>query len=162
MEEMPGLMGCMVGRAFAADPWRFATADSLLYNKGSCQKNRWQILQAYGRHADQEEQAAMGSSNLKHIRRFALKAVTQLFNGETNSKRYRIGLDEIARACPTDRLNYRPLSELILETAERHFSEDALFRSPEESYQRSIEDSSEQSAIVGDWQIERKAAESTA
>jgi tRNA-dihydrouridine synthase A len=155
MEEMPGLMGCMVGRAFAADPWRFAMADSLLYNKGPCQQNRWQILQAYGRHADFEEQATMGSSNLKHVRRFALKAITHLFNGEPNSRRYRSGLDEIARDCP----NNRPLSALILETAQRHFSEDVLFRSPEESYERRKENSAEQNAIVGDWQRERKAAE---
>jgi tRNA-dihydrouridine synthase A len=95
MEASPGLKGVMVGRGLAAEPWSFAMADELLYNKNpgtGTPKNRLQILEAYGRHADAEEEMWDPAK----IRRFIVKAVHPLFAGEHNSKRYRIALDEVA------------------------------------------------------------------
>ncbi|EJK72856.1 hypothetical protein THAOC_05573 [Thalassiosira oceanica] len=75
------------------------------------------------------------------------KAVAHLFAGEMNAKRFRIALDEIA-GLPKKHLrqlqqnpNATPqsqtpkISELILDAATKHLSEDALYRSPEESYE---------------------------
>ena len=52
----PGLKGVMIGRALAVDPWSFAMTDELLYGETeTVPRNRLEILQEYGRHADAEE-----------------------------------------------------------------------------------------------------------
>jgi len=148
-EAAPGLNGVMTGRAWAADPWSFACADELLYNDddtttttttiiNSKPRNRLEVLQAFGRHADAEE--AKGDPT--KIRRFIVKAVTPLFTGEPHAKRYRIALDEIAarpkqlqaqgKSCEQE----PPLSELLLNAALEHLSEETLLRTPQESYER--------------------------
>ena len=147
----PGLNGVMTGRAWAADPWSFACADNLLYGEtptatGSDKcLNRLQILKAYGRHADAEE--AVGDPT--KIRRFIVKAVTSLFTGEPNAKRFRIALDEVAtlpkklqEQGKEDNISLLegqpPLSELILNAALEHLSLETLLRTPEESYERML------------------------
>ena len=188
MEECPGLAGVMVGRAWAADPWSFAMADALLYGNVSSVvgvvRNRWQILQEFGAYADREEQI-WGP----RIRRFVLRAVSSLFAGEPNAKKYRIALDEIASRTKrlqqqqqqhqsrTDRLD-PPLSELLLEAAQKHLSEETLLRTPLESYEirvwqeqkdrgttgvlsTSTSSSSTLSNNIAEWQQERKRGESS-
>ena len=161
------LEGVMVGRGFVANPWGFATADELLYptttttiNNNNRQqqqqqrppRNRLEILEEYGKHADYEE-ARYGSSN---VRRYMLRAITNLFAGEHNSKHYRIALDEIV-ALSSSRKQRRILrgeeednelasssssqlllSELILQAATKHLSEEVLYRTPQESYDRMV------------------------
>jgi tRNA-dihydrouridine synthase A len=139
-EKCPGLNGIMTGRAWAADPWSFAMSDKILYNIDRAPKNRLQVLTEYGRHADAEEEI----HDAVKIRRFIIKAVTSLFNAEPSSKRYRIALDEIA--CLPKRLKSQgksldgqpPISELILNAAYTHLSEEVLLRTPEESYERKL------------------------
>ena len=143
----PGLNGIMTGRAWAADPWSFARADELLYGDTTTttdsakSRNRLQILEAYGRHADAEE--TMGDPT--KIRRFITKAIAPLFTGEPNAKRYRIALDEIAGlpkklhdsgSSPPE--GQSPLSELIVNAALEHLSQETLLRTPEESYERMV------------------------
>ena len=95
-DAMPGLTGVMIGRAWAADPWSFATTDRLLYGGGNDDTlpapNRRAILEAYGQHADAEEELG----DPVKIRRFIVKAITPLFAGEPNGKKFRIAMDEIA------------------------------------------------------------------
>lgn len=163
LEAAPRLQGVMTGRAWAADPWSFACADELLYNDGettttaaptanSKPRNRLEVLQAYGRHADAEE----ANGDPTRIRRFIVKAVTPLFAGEPRSKRYRIALDEIAgrpkrlRAQGQSWKGEPPLSELILNAALEHLSEETLLRTPEESYERIL------------WEEQRRQSETTA
>eukprot|EP00571_Detonula_confervacea_P011658 CAMPEP_0172312418 /NCGR_PEP_ID=MMETSP1058-20130122/17453_1 /TAXON_ID=83371 /ORGANISM="Detonula confervacea, Strain CCMP 353" /LENGTH=555 /DNA_ID=CAMNT_0013025865 /DNA_START=228 /DNA_END=1895 /DNA_ORIENTATION=- len=103
------LAGVMVGRAFVADPWGFATADEVLYgdvhdgldNHNDAHdsvamdqrpRNRREVLRAYGRHVDYEERHAEPAE----IRRSLVAACAHLFAGEANSKRFRMDLDEIA------------------------------------------------------------------
>ena len=142
--------------------------DSLLYgNSCSPSKNRWQVLQDYGRHADREE--TLG--NPVNARRFIIKALSPLFAGEPNSKRYRIALDEIAGLPKRFTLekkslaNEPPLSELILNAAKQHLSEEVLQRTPEESYERLLweeqkrQTSGEASTVLLDWQQQRKMEE---
>jgi tRNA-dihydrouridine synthase A len=173
LEACPGLKGVMVGRAWAADPWSFAMADQLLYGGESPAaaagpiKNRLQILEAYGRHADLEE--ANGEPH--KIRRFIVKAVSPLFAGEANAKRYRIALDSIAgipkilKAQGKSLAGQPPLSELIMSVAMEHLSEEALLRTPKESYDRllweeqkrcSISGGQGRSASIDEWQSTRK------
>jgi hypothetical protein len=144
-------------------------ADELLYGANSSHdkpKNRLEILQEYGKHADYEEQLW----DPVKIRRFIIKAVTPLFAGEPNGKRYRIALDEIAGIPKKLKLenksmsNQPPISELIMNAAMETLSEDVLLRSPMESYEmlygsdgRSLSSSS--SDIIRNWQIERKTEE---
>lgn len=95
LEECPSLSGVMIGRAWCANPWSFALADEVLYGKddqSSRPKNRVELLQAFGRHADYEE----ATYNPVKIRRFITKSVSHIFSGEPNAKRYRIALDKIA------------------------------------------------------------------
>lgn len=144
LHTCPDLAGIMIGRAWTADPWSFAMADSLLYNKNiidgdhddeastspsssrTTTENRLEILQAYGQHADAEELAGDPTK----IRRFIIKAVTTLFTGEPNAKRYRIALDDIAGLpkklqSQGQSLKGRPLlSDLILNAAHTHLSEE--------------------------------------
>jgi tRNA-dihydrouridine synthase A len=168
LNACPGLAGVMIGRGWAADPWGFALADSLLYGKASdsC-KNRFDILKLYGDHADKEE--AMWDP--VKIRRFIVKAVTPLFAGEANARKYRIALDEIAgipkklKSQGRSLEGTRPLSELILNAAMEHLSEETLFRTPEESYERILweekkrKDGKERSQTLTDWQTRRKIEE---
>lgn len=161
----PGLNGIMIGRGWAADPWSFAMADQLLYGeKKSPFKNRLQILEAYGRHADMEEEG--GEPN--KIRRFIVKAVSPLFTGEANAKRYRIALDEIAglpkrlKREGKSLAGQPPLSELIMSAAMAHLSTETLMRSPEESYDRLLcvesrltDDGIGRSASIQEWQSYR-------
>jgi tRNA-dihydrouridine synthase A len=170
MEATPGMMGCMVGRAFAADPWGFAMADQLLYNVPSTSttlKNRLQVLEDYGRHADTEEEMW----DPVKIRRFIVKAVVPLFAGEPNSKRYRVALDEIASlpkklaAEGKSMENQPPLSEMIMSCAFKHLSEETLLRTPAESYERILweekkrQSSGGRSETVMAWQSSRKEDE---
>jgi tRNA-dihydrouridine synthase A len=162
----PNLSGIMVGRAWAADPWSFAMTDSLLYETpGQPSKNRWQVLLDYGKHADKEE--ALG--NPVNARRFIIKAVLPLFAGEPNSKRYRIALDEIAGIPKKLMLEQKSLetepsvSELILNAAAQHLSEEVLLRTPEESYERFVWEEKKRQAngetcsnVLSDWQQNRK------
>jgi tRNA-dihydrouridine synthase A len=173
LEAAPGLKGIMVGRAWAADPWSFAMTDQLLYGESAApteaRKNRLQILEAYGRHADREE--ANGEPD--KIRRFIVKAISPLFAGEPNAKRYRIALDEVAGLPKKMKMQGKsmvgqpPLSELILGAALKHLDMETLLRTPEESYERlllaerqrsSRSDASPSNASVQEWQALRKEA----
>ena len=172
-DACPGLAGVMIGRSWAADPWSFAMADQLLYpatsgRTSSPNNNRLKILQAYGEHADWEE----ANGDPLKIRRFLTKAVSSLFTGEPNAKRYRIALDEIATlpkkldAQGKTLEGYPPLSELILNAAYEHLSQEVLLRSPEESYDRKValekknnnnnSHPGQWSEAVAEWQRQRK------
>jgi tRNA-dihydrouridine synthase A len=161
----PDLNGVMVGRAWAADPWSFAMADHLLYQEAPPEptKNRWQILEAYSRYADAEEERGQP----QNIRRFIIKAISPLFAGEKNAKRFRIALDDISRIPKTLKsqgkslLGQPPLSEQIMNAALQHLSQETLFRTPEESYERicRIQKSMSgdgRSASIDEWQELRK------
>jgi len=165
LNQCPELNGVMIGRGFAADPWGFAMADEMLYNDDAsvAPRNRLQVLTEYGKHADAEEEYG----DPVKIRRFITKAVHTLFTAEPNAKRYRIALDDIGglpkklhREGKT--LAGQPrLSELILNAAHTHLSEEVLMRTPEESYERKLYDerksalSTGRSSAVADWQLER-------
>ena len=184
-EECPDLAGVMIGRAWAANPWSFACADSVLYgDTGQGEellgytkpRNRLEVLKAYGKHVDAEEE----EHDPVRIRRFMTKAVAHLFAGEPNAKRYRIALDEIGgrpKKLASQGKSWRdepPLSELILEAATQHLSEEILLRTPEESYERILWEEERQrakaagssdgvaSSVVADWQKSRKEEESRA
>ena len=96
LEVDESLAGVMVGRALVADPWGFATVDELLYGDSDGQSqlcaNRRELLEAYGRHADYEEQLHEPAM----IRRSLVAPCAHLFAGEANSKQFRMELDEIA------------------------------------------------------------------
>ncbi|KAL9179575.1 hypothetical protein ACHAXT_008865 [Thalassiosira profunda] len=144
LDECGELDGVMVGRGFVANPWAFAMADEVLYPdllRSTRPKNRMELLEAYGRHADYEEE----QWDPVKIRRFVTKAVSHIFAGEPKAKRYRIALDEIAglpKKMDRERkqnpnavqASQPPLSELILTAATTHLSEEVLYRTPEESY----------------------------
>ncbi|GAX21959.1 tRNA-dihydrouridine synthase A [Fistulifera solaris] len=149
LSRMPGLRGVMVGRAFCADPWRFSCADALLYNNDTEVPHRWHVLQQYAQYADAQEQLYDATT----IRRFLMKAVTGLFAGEPNSKKYRIALDEIA-GLPKKGI-HTPISELLLEAATKHLSEETLFRSPLESYE--FQTQTQNKDLVREWQADRHA-----
>jgi tRNA-dihydrouridine synthase len=182
LDDCDSLEGVMVGRGFAANPWSFAMADSILYNSedgggdsalNGC-KTRMEVLEAYGRHCDYEE----GIWDPVKVRRFMTKAVSPLFAGEPNAKRYRIALDEIAglpkrmmKEHPNDKdLSVRelmqgqpPLSELIMEAATTHLSEEVLYRSAHESYEKMVWEHEQinnkltsTTSLVGEWQQSRK------
>ena len=164
----PGLNGVMIGRAWAADPWSFSMADKLLYGVDVAPTNRLKVLQKYGEHADAEEKLGDPSK----IRRFIVKAITPLFTSEPNAKRYRVALDKIAglpkqlAAHGKTMEGQPPLSELILNVAYEHLSEEVLLRSPEESYDRLLSaangrrspTSRDRSRAVQEWQSQRTAA----
>lgn len=158
----PGLKGVMIGRSWVADPWSFAMTDHLLYGDTNLPaRNRWEVLEQYGKHADAEE--AIHDPIM--IRRFIVKAITPLFAGEKNAKRYRIALDEIAglpKARKGDLQGLPPLSELIMNVAVKHLSEEALLRSPQESYERVLweegRQSSDRANTVIEWQMQREAS----
>ncbi len=186
LELCSNMKGVMIGRAMAANPWSFAMADEYLYgspddtcmNSKDKPKNRLEVLEAFGRHADAEEEIW----DPVKIRRFIIKAVTPLFAGEPNGKKYRIALDEIA-GIPKKLLkegksldDMPPISELILNAAHNTMSEDVLLRSPQESFERLYGSSSRSSdmdtiislgsasaaesnseGIIQDWQADRKA-----
>jgi tRNA-dihydrouridine synthase A len=164
LNECPELNGIMIGRGFAADPWGFAMADSILYKTDQyTPKNRLEVLTAYGKHADMEEE----HGDPVKIRRFITKAVTTLFTGEPKAKRYRIALDEIGGLPKKLHREGRslddqpPLSELILNAAHEHLSEEVLLRTPEESYERKLYEERKsalrtgRSSAIVDWQLER-------
>lgn len=167
LEACPGLKGVMVGRAWAADPWSFAMVDSLLYGEEPSTKNRLQILQEFGKHADHEESVG----DPVRIRRFIVKAISPLFTGEPNAKKYRIALDEIGGRPKRLMLQGKslasepPLSELILGAAFETLSEETLLRSPQESFERMfaleerVDGHGGRSASVSEWQTERKQQE---
>lgn len=173
LDRCPGLKGVMVGRAWAANPWSFSAVDDILYNTNKSTllypmkpKNRLEVLKEYGRHADAEEDLW----DPVRIRRFIVKAVQPLFAGEANAKKYRIALDEIAGRPKKLMLQGKtlegepPLSELIINAAIDHLSEEALLRTPEETYFieqenmfKSINSSRESNIqIVKNWQTARK------
>jgi tRNA-dihydrouridine synthase A len=178
----PNLAGVMIGRSLAADPWSFAMADQLLYgvdvpssspsSSPPSNKNRLQVLEEFCKHADSEEELG----DPVKIRRFITKAVTTLFTGEPNGKRYRIALDEVAGI--PKKLNtlgktlegQPPISELIMNVAYEHLSEEVLLRTPEESYERKLDaerkrqegGSNERSEAVAEWQTRRKEEEAAA
>jgi tRNA-dihydrouridine synthase A len=171
-EKCPKLNGVMTGRAWAADPWSFSMADKVLYGIDSAPQNRLQILTEYGKHADAEEEM----SDPVKIRRFIVKAVTPLFTSEPNAKRYRIALDEIAGLPKKLQSQGKtldgqpPISELILNAAYTHLSEEVLLRTPEESYERKLYDERKltdnkitvtgvtptRSTAVSEWQANRQ------
>ena len=145
LDNHPNLQGIMVGRGIASNPWGFAMADALIYNDNDIisktNYNRWELLKAYGLHADSEE-AIWGTK----IRRFIIKAVQSLFTGEPNAKRFRIELDRVAglpklleKQGLSPDSDPVPLSEYILNAAKMHLSEETLLRSPEESYEHLLE-----------------------
>lgn len=168
LNACPGLAGVMIGRGWAADPWGFALADRLLYDETSgTPKNRLEILKAYGKHADNEE----STWDPVKIRRFVVKAVTPLFAGEANAKKYRIALDEIAgipKKLSAQGMSLEgtpPLSELIINAAIEHLSEETLLRTPEESYDRILWEEkkrqcgNERSQTLIEWETRRKLEE---
>ena len=150
LDECNSLEGVMVGRGYAANPWSFAMADEVLYGStasASRPKNRLEVLEAYGKHADYEEE----TYDPTRIRRFMTKAISHLFAGEPNAKRYRILLDEYAgipKKLERERkqnpnaiqVDQPPISELIMNAATTHLSEEVLYRSPEESYEKMLWD----------------------
>ena len=167
LNQCPNLNGVMIGRGFAADPWGFAMSDSFLYDecdiKSNKPKNRWQILTEYGKHADAEEK----HGDPVKIRRFITKAATTLFTSEPKAKAYRIALNEIGglpkklQREGKSLTDQPPLSELILNAAQTHLSEEVLLKTPEESYEERLHNerkfalkSGRSSAIV-DWQLDR-------
>mmetsp|Transcript_11350 Transcript_11350/g.13170 ORF Transcript_11350/g.13170 Transcript_11350/m.13170 type:complete len:584 (+) Transcript_11350:135-1886(+) len=180
LDMCPGLNGVMVGRALASNPWSFAMADEILYrnvdsvdgddyDRSKRPKNRLEILQEYGKHADLEEEVW----DPVRIRRFIIKAITPLFAGEPNGKKYRIALDEIAglpkKQAAAERNNREvskvttPVSELIMNAALHHISEEVLLRTPQESYERLLFQSNNQrisssvrSTVVREWQEARR------
>jgi hypothetical protein len=172
LEACPNLNGVMVGRGFAADPWGFSMADKLLYKSSPIDdgaiivpKNRLELLTEYGKHADKEEE----SGDPVKIRRFITKAVMTLFTAEPNGKRYRIALDEVAGLPKRLQLEgknldgYPPLSEMILNAAHSHLSEEVLLRTPEESYERKVyeerklaQKKTDRSSAVSEWQSDRR------
>jgi tRNA-dihydrouridine synthase A len=150
LDDCGSLDGVMVGRGLAANPWSFAMADEVLYGTDETEtkvKNRMEVLQAYGRHADFEESLW----DPVKVRRFMTKAISSLFAGEANGKRYRIALDEIA-GIPKQIMKQQPkgasvreamqgqppISELIIEAATKHLSDEVLYRSPKESYEKML------------------------
>ena len=161
------LNGIMIGRGFAADPWGFSMADSLLYNEDDIKcvapRNRLEVLTEYGKHADAEEK----HGDPVKIRRFITKAVASLFTAEPKAKRYRIALDEIGGLPKRleregkSLVGQPPLSELILNAAQTHLSEEVLLKTPEESYEEKLHyerksiSRSERSSAVVDWQLDR-------
>ncbi|KAL3761622.1 hypothetical protein ACHAWU_000109 [Discostella pseudostelligera] len=179
------LDGVMVGRGFVANPWSFAMADEVLYLDGNNDdegqstrpQNRLELLEQYGKHADYEEE----QYDPAKIRRFVTKAITQLFAGEHNGKRFRIALDEINRTShkAEARQTQPALSELILNAATTHLSEEVLYRSPKESYEKMLYDDEqaerkrngmsavildvdgkhESASLVQEWQSSRKETE---
>ena len=181
LELCEALDGVMVGRGFVANPWSFAVADEVLYSSSKDEKdqprrlnNRLELLEQYGKHADYEEEL----NEPTKIRRFVTKAITQLFAGEHNGKRFRIALDEINRLPQkeVERQSQPALSELILNAATTHLSEEVLLRSPSESYEKMLFDEEQaerkrnlgtllfvgdgqESSLVQEWQLSRKEAE---
>jgi len=173
LELCPKLKGVMVGRAWAADPWSFSMSDSLLYGKDDDYEfgNRFEILKAYCKHADDEEERG----DPARIRRFITKAITPLFAGEPNGKKYRIALDEIAgipkklKAQAKSLAGQPKISELIMNCALDSLSDDVLFRSRKDSFEMLQEqeraksqkdprpNNGERSAVVTEWQQRRKA-----
>jgi len=96
-----------------------------------------------------------------------------LFAGEPNGKKYRIALDEIAglpkKQAAAERNNREvskvttPVSELIMNAALHHISEEVLLRTPQESYERLLFQSNNQrisssvrSTVVREWQEARR------
>ena len=171
MDAIPGLSGVMVGRAWAADPWSFAMSDRLLYGDSSTpHRTRRSLLEAYGQHADAEEE----HGDPIKIRRFIVNAVSPLFAGEARGKRYRIALGDIGGLpkklhAQGKSLDGQPkLSELIMDAAVTHLSGEALDRTPEESYERVLWEETKRKTItvhgeaplrsdsVQEWQEERK------
>jgi tRNA-dihydrouridine synthase A len=166
-ETCPDLAGVMIGRSWVADPWSFAMADKLLYDLPHAPKNRLDVLTEYCKHADAEEE----TGDPGNIRRFIVKAITPLFAGEPNSKQYRIALDQFAgipkklKAEGKSLEGQPPISELIMNAAYSHLSEESLLRSPEESYERKLYDerkrlNGSRSEAVSQWQSLRKEEES--
>jgi tRNA-dihydrouridine synthase A len=186
LEREPNLLGVMVGRGFVADPWGFAMADRLLYKSRNVEsehdisaingnvnghsshggtddhelscRNRLEVLEKYGEHADMEE-AMHGATQ---VRRFLVKAVTPLFNGEPNAKRFRIALDQIAAQVKQNKgdtasSQSMPVSRLIMDAAQQHLSEETLLRTPEESYQRILAERAKGglTSSVVEWQADR-------
>lgn len=172
LEACPGLNGVMVGRGLAADPWSFAMADDLIFNRkchentndGAVLSNRLEVLKAYGKHADEEE--ARGEPS--RVRRLLVKAITPLFAGERNGKKYRIALDKVVALSRTGTNveGQTPISELIINCAMDNLSEEALLRSRQDSYELAkathqetkARDSATQSrsVVVAEWQELRK------
>ena len=175
LDRCGDMAGVMVGRAWAANPWSFSMADEILYGDASSStststttststrpKNRLEVLQAYAKHADAEEELW----DPVKIRRFIIKAATPLFAGEPNGKRYRIALDQIAQIPKKLKLQGKsmegepPISELIMNAALDNISQDILLRSPEESYERMYGGGGgESSEIIQEWQHDRKMEE---
>jgi tRNA-dihydrouridine synthase A len=143
LEHCPTLQGVMIGRAWAANPWSFSMTDSMLYNESSnddvnTPKNRLELLQTFGKHADREEE----EWDAIKIRRFLVKCVSGLFAGEPNGKRYRIALDEVARLPKKMAKEGKslegmlPISEQLIMCATQHLSDEVLLRTPQESWER--------------------------
>lgn len=124
-------------------------ADSLLYNDRGYDgpndhylkpQNRLEVLKAYGRHADAEEREFYPNK----VRRPILKAITHLFAGEPNARKYRIALDDLASERTNPINKSEPLlSELIVNMALDCLGEDVLVRTPQESYEKMLLDNKE-------------------
>jgi len=161
----PKLSGVMVGRSMAAQPWHWSAADSQIF-QGSLEHslpNRWEILQQYASHANEEE-AIWGNK----IRRFILKALQSLFHGEPNARKFRIALDEIGAMGKLDSTMSSGLSlgTLILDAAQKTLSEEVLTRTRAESFELALLErhniqknpsiDNERSAAIIDWQEQRR------
>ena len=107
------------------------------------------------------------------MRRFVTKAISPLFAGEANAKRFRIELDEIGgmpKKLASQGKSWKdepPLSDLILDAANRHLSVETLLRTPEESYEMAVWEEQKKKSkarglpqpVVAEWQQERKASD---
>ena len=115
-------------------------ADTLLYHDKTTTvsndhyfkpQNRLEVLKAYGLHADAEER----EMDPIKIRRPILKAITNLFAGEKNARKYRIALDDLASGRTNHNNQNEPLlSDLILNIALECLGEDVLLQSRHETY----------------------------
>ena len=101
------LEGCMIGRTAINTPWDLAKADEMIFNRPSENHNRKEILEIYGKWADEFlESHPFASKSL------ALKPVLNLFAGERHNREYKQFLSDHKN------MKTRTLRELFAEACE--------------------------------------------
>jgi tRNA-dihydrouridine synthase A len=135
------LDGVMVGRGLVSQPWYFSSMDRVLYGDGrdNAIRTRRDLIVAYGRHADLEEEYE-GS---KRGRRRILRPIVNLFNGESHAKRWRQEIDKLMNSAGSKRKGFdkkelledeKKLSELVYD-ALAVMDPEVVDRTREESYE---------------------------